>query len=101
MKEFYFPHSYSHWDMISNLRNAQVFLVAKDFGARIAYIFALLYPSRVAGVVTLGVPYLPLKPPQFEKLLPQGFYFSRWEVTINLCLFFLDELYIRGTYMGL
>ncbi|KAL2335298.1 hypothetical protein Fmac_016511 [Flemingia macrophylla] len=37
-----------------------VFLVGKDFGARPAHFFSVLYPERVLGVVTLGVPYAPL-----------------------------------------
>ncbi|KAL2349123.1 hypothetical protein Fmac_003123 [Flemingia macrophylla] len=34
-----------------------VFLVGKDFGARPAHFFSVLYPERVLGVATLGVPY--------------------------------------------
>lgn len=75
--------------MTLNLINTQVFLVAKDFGVRIAYVFALLHPSRIAGVVTLGVPYTPLKAPEFQKYLPEGFYVTRWQVT-NLSFSFLS-----------
>ncbi|KAL2347903.1 hypothetical protein Fmac_001903 [Flemingia macrophylla] len=35
----------------------QVFLVGKDFGARPAHFFSVLYPERVLGVVMLGVLY--------------------------------------------
>jgi hypothetical protein len=59
---------------------AQVFLIAKDFGARPAYIFANFHPERVLGVVTMGVPYLPPGPATFDKHLPEGFYISRWRV---------------------
>lgn len=68
----------------SLIKFTQVFLIAKDFGARPAYTFALLHPERVLGVVTMGVPYMPPGPRAFEKLLPEGFYISRWQV---LCAF--------------
>ncbi|KAL9383920.1 hypothetical protein Peur_024243 [Populus x canadensis] len=58
-----------------------VVLVAKDFGAKPAYLFALLHPERVLGVVTLGVPFIPPGPgpSQYQKYLPEGFYISRWQ----------------------
>ncbi|XAR59141.1 Soluble epoxide hydrolase [Bertholletia excelsa] len=56
----------------------KAFLVAKDFGARPAYFFAHLYPERVSGVVTLGVPYVPPGPMTCDKYLPEGFYMLRW-----------------------
>ncbi|KAJ6893465.1 hypothetical protein NC652_027489 [Populus alba x Populus x berolinensis] len=59
----------------------KVVLVAKDFGAKPAYLFALLHPERVLGVVTLGVPFIPPGPgpSQYQKYLPEGFYISRWQ----------------------
>ncbi|KAL6221852.1 hypothetical protein ACLB2K_005244 [Fragaria x ananassa] len=58
----------------------KVFLIGKDFGSRPAYLFALLYPERVSGVVTLGVPYTPpTSRPQYDKSLPEGFYINRWQ----------------------
>ncbi|XP_062013212.1 uncharacterized protein LOC133729664 isoform X2 [Rosa rugosa] len=58
----------------------KVFLIAKDFGARPAYLFALLHPERVSGVVTMGVPYTPpTSRPQYENSLPEGFYINRWQ----------------------
>ncbi|XP_059438572.1 uncharacterized protein LOC132171305 [Corylus avellana] len=56
----------------------KVFLVAKDFGARPAYLFALLHPNRVLGVVTMGVPHIPPGPSTYHNYLPEGFYLSRW-----------------------
>ncbi|XVF87518.1 hypothetical protein PTKIN_Ptkin18bG0126400 [Pterospermum kingtungense] len=56
----------------------KVFLVAKDFGVWPAYLFALFHPERVAGVITLGVPYMPPEPPKYHESLPEGFYISRW-----------------------
>ncbi|KAL2318841.1 hypothetical protein Fmac_032717 [Flemingia macrophylla] len=43
--------------VIDSLGLPKVFLVGKDFGARPAHFFSVLYPERVLGVVTLGVPY--------------------------------------------
>ncbi|PRQ28886.1 putative soluble epoxide hydrolase [Rosa chinensis] len=58
----------------------KVFLIAKDFGARPAYLFALLHPERVSGVVTMGVPYTPpTSRPQYDNSLPEGFYINRWQ----------------------
>lgn len=63
------------------LEITKVVLVAKDFGAKPAYLFALLHPERVLGVVTLGVPFIPPGPgpSQYQKYLPEGFYISRWK----------------------
>nr|KYP53253.1 Epoxide hydrolase 2 [Cajanus cajan] len=57
----------------------KVFLVGKDFGARPAYLFSILHPERVLGVVTLGVPYVRPGPSVYHKLLPEGFYILRWQ----------------------
>lgn len=65
--------------ILDSLAIPKVFLIAKDFGARPAYTFALLHPERVLGVVTMGVPYTLPGPRAFEKLLPEGFYISRWQ----------------------
>ena len=56
-------------------------MVAKDFGALVAYPFALLHPEKVAGLITLGVAFMP--PGAFKQnfdLLPEGFYIRRWQV---------------------
>ncbi|XP_035544180.1 bifunctional epoxide hydrolase 2-like [Juglans regia] len=58
---------------------AWVFLIAKDFGARPAYLFAIFHPERVLGVVTMGVPHIPPGPSTYHKYLPEGFYISRWQ----------------------
>ncbi|KAL3851291.1 hypothetical protein ACJIZ3_013173 [Penstemon smallii] len=65
--------------LLDALSISKAFLVAKDFGARAAYLFALLYPEKVSGVVTLGIPFLPPGPIRFHELLPEGFYISRWQ----------------------
>ncbi|KAG8362635.1 hypothetical protein BUALT_BualtUnG0056000 [Buddleja alternifolia] len=57
----------------------QVILIGKDFGSRIAYIFSLLHPGRVSGVITLGVPFVPPSRPTVLKHLPEGSYISRWQ----------------------
>ncbi|XWS15717.1 hypothetical protein CRYUN_Cryun34aG0026000 [Craigia yunnanensis] len=64
--------------ILDSLGVNKVFLVAKDFGARPAYQFALFHPDRVSGVITLGVPYVPPRPPKYQQSLPEGFYISRW-----------------------
>lgn len=62
--------------IIDFLTIPKVFIVAKDFGAKPAYVFALHHPDRVLGVITMGVPY---SPKSFTlDSLPEGFYVSRW-----------------------
>ncbi|XP_024199173.1 epoxide hydrolase A [Rosa chinensis] len=80
------PEKTSSHDLINDLlgildalRIPKVFLIGKDFGARPVYLFALLHPEKVLGVVTMGVPY---RPPStrspYDKELPEGFYINRW-----------------------
>ncbi|CAA3004570.1 bifunctional epoxide hydrolase 2-like [Olea europaea subsp. europaea] len=64
--------------LLDALAIPKVFLIGKDFGARIAYFFALLHPEKVFGIVTLGIPFVPPGPPAFLEHLPEGFYISRW-----------------------
>ncbi|KAF5201369.1 Epoxide hydrolase, partial [Thalictrum thalictroides] len=55
------------------------FVIGKDFGVRPAYLFALLHPERVSGIVTLGIPYTPPGYSfAFQGQLPEGFYIMRW-----------------------
>lgn len=65
--------------ILDSLAISKVFLVAKDFGARPAYLFALFHRERVSGVITMGVPYVPPSPPTYDKYLPEGFYILRWQ----------------------
>lgn len=65
--------------ILDSLQITKVVLVAKDFGARPAYLFAILHPERVLGVVTMGVPFVPLGPSKYNQYLPEGFYISRWQ----------------------
>lgn len=64
----------------------KVFLIAKDFGARPAYLFSVLHKERVQGVVTMGVPLLPPNPPKYHELLPKGFYITRWKVSLEFTI---------------
>ncbi|KAL0442804.1 UNVERIFIED_CONTAM: Epoxide hydrolase A [Sesamum latifolium] len=65
--------------LLDALSIPKAFLVAKDFGVRVACLFALLHPEKVEGVVTLGIPFLPPTPVSFHELLPEGFYIARWQ----------------------
>ncbi|XP_038880906.1 bifunctional epoxide hydrolase 2-like [Benincasa hispida] len=80
------PSKATYSDLISDLLEIldtldipKVFLVGKDFGAMPAYYFAIKHPERALGVVTLGVPFMPPKRPNFQDHLPEGFYISRWQ----------------------
>ncbi|KEH31105.1 putative soluble epoxide hydrolase [Medicago truncatula] len=65
--------------ILDALSLSKVFLVGKDFGARPAYLFSILHPERVLGVITLGVPHVPPGPSRYHKILPEGFYILRWQ----------------------
>ncbi|PWA97878.1 epoxide hydrolase [Artemisia annua] len=65
--------------MVDLLAIDKISIIAKDFGVRPAFLFALLYPTRVAGVVSLGVPHAPFGPRKFHIELPEGFYINRWK----------------------
>ncbi|KAM7498150.1 hypothetical protein LguiA_022564 [Lonicera macranthoides] len=66
--------------ILDSFKIPKVLLVGKDFGARVAYHFALLHPTRVQGIATLGVPFLLTGPEAFPSdLLPKGFYMLRWK----------------------
>nr|XP_043621628.1 bifunctional epoxide hydrolase 2-like [Erigeron canadensis] len=65
---------------IDSLAIDKVFIVAKDFGARPACIFALRYPMRVIGVISIGIPPMPFGRLAFLKESPEGFYINRWRV---------------------
>ncbi|XP_071904934.1 epoxide hydrolase 3-like [Coffea arabica] len=56
----------------------KVFLVGKDFGARVVHHFALLHQDRVAALVTVGVPFMTTGPESSLDFLPKGFYMLRW-----------------------
>ncbi|XP_071906212.1 epoxide hydrolase 2-like [Coffea arabica] len=56
----------------------QVFLVGKDFGARVVCHFALLHQDRVSALVTLGLAFTPTGLGVSVDSLPKGFYVMRW-----------------------
>ncbi|KAH9324737.1 hypothetical protein KI387_004915 [Taxus chinensis] len=59
----------------------KAFVVGKDFGAFIAYYLDLLYPDRVRGIVTLGIPYMSPGGQVLQiDLFPQDFYVRHWQV---------------------
>ncbi|CAD6258130.1 unnamed protein product [Miscanthus lutarioriparius] len=77
------PEAASYDDLVEDLLAIldalsvpKAFLVAKDFGARPAYEFALRHPSRTCGVMCLGIPFL--NGGSSSTSLPEGFYILRW-----------------------
>ncbi|KAK6264755.1 Alpha/beta hydrolase fold-1 - like 10 [Theobroma cacao] len=56
----------------------KAFLIGKDFGSWPVYLLSLFHPTRVIGVVSLGVPFFVPRPQKFRDL-PEGFYISRWK----------------------
>ncbi|KAF6141461.1 hypothetical protein GIB67_021277 [Kingdonia uniflora] len=65
--------------ILDSFHISKVFLVAKDFGVRPAYHFALLYPERVIGVVSLGLPFMLAGAQSLPReILPDGFYVFRF-----------------------
>ncbi|KAK1420084.1 hypothetical protein QVD17_21403 [Tagetes erecta] len=64
--------------ILDHLAISKVFVIAKDFGALVAYPFLLFHPEKVAGIITLGVPFMPPGSHQTYLALPEGFYIRRW-----------------------
>jgi hypothetical protein len=62
--------------------SCQAFLVAKDFGALVAYDFALCHPNRTCGVMGLGIPFG--NDASSINTLPEGLYIFRWAVIVRL-----------------
>ncbi|XP_076918920.1 epoxide hydrolase 1-like [Bidens hawaiensis] len=57
---------------------AKVFIVGKDFGSMVGYIFALFHLQKVVGVVSLGVAFRPPGSAAHQSL-PEGYYINRWK----------------------
>ncbi|CAN1231920.1 Bifunctional epoxide hydrolase 2 [Linum grandiflorum] len=68
--------------VLDSLGIQKVVVVAKDFGAYVASRFAVVYPERMLGLVTMGIPYTPPGPgaSAIMALFPEGFYARRWMV---------------------
>ncbi|XP_076885432.1 epoxide hydrolase 2-like isoform X3 [Bidens hawaiensis] len=64
--------------IIDSLAIDKIFIICKDAGVWPAYVFTLRYPTRVTGVIALGVPHMPFGRPKFLTELPEGFYINRW-----------------------
>ncbi|XP_024993071.1 uncharacterized protein LOC112526876 [Cynara cardunculus var. scolymus] len=65
--------------ILHSLAISKVFVIGKDFGGMVGYIFALYFPEQVAGIITLGIPYMPPEALQQLQTLPEGFYMRRWQ----------------------
>ncbi|KAL3627713.1 hypothetical protein CASFOL_029076 [Castilleja foliolosa] len=64
--------------LLDALTLSKVCLIGKDFGVRIVYLFSLLHPERVSGIITLGVPFAPPSRSPTNRLT-EGSYISRWQ----------------------
>ncbi|XP_073112637.1 epoxide hydrolase 2 [Elaeis guineensis] len=62
--------------ILDSLPSPRCFRGREDFGAKPAYDLAVSHPDRVAGVITLGVAFVPK--PFSRDSLPEGFYIFRW-----------------------
>ncbi|XP_057764572.1 uncharacterized protein LOC130985560 isoform X2 [Salvia miltiorrhiza] len=65
--------------LLDALSLSKVILIGKDFGAMVASLFTLLHQDRVLSFVTIGVPFMPPRPPSHHNDLPEGFYITRWK----------------------
>ncbi|CAM8981656.1 unnamed protein product [Rhodiola kirilowii] len=73
-------------NLLDTLGIDKIFLIGKDFGALPVYQLAVLYPERIQGIVTLGIPFLlPGTGPASFPLtaFPKGFYILRWKEPIG------------------
>ncbi|KVI01036.1 uncharacterized protein LOC112519530 [Cynara cardunculus var. scolymus] len=65
--------------ILDSLGISKVFVVAKDFGAMVAFSFVLLHPEKVAGLISLGMIFVPPGAYKRSFALPEGFYVRRWQ----------------------
>jgi len=81
------PEKAAYYDLVEDMVGLldalgieKAFIVAKDFGAFIAYYIGLCHPDRVKGIVTLGIPYR--KPgvlPSNRDSAPKDLYVRHWQ----------------------
>ncbi|KAL3017414.1 hypothetical protein AAZX31_06G276400 [Glycine max] len=66
--------------LLDALNISKAFLVGKDFGAIPGHLTTAVHPERVAGIITLGIPFMLPGPSAVEShlQLPKGFYITRW-----------------------
>ncbi|KAI3741138.1 hypothetical protein L1987_58805 [Smallanthus sonchifolius] len=67
--------------ILDSLAISKAFVIGKDFGAIIGYLFALFHPQKVASIITLGLPFMPPGSQRSYLALPEGFYIRRWRET--------------------
>ncbi|KAJ4703462.1 Epoxide hydrolase 2 [Melia azedarach] len=61
--------------ILDSFQIGKAFLIGKDFGSWAVYLLSLLHPTRVSGIVSLGLPFFL---PSYQEL-PEGFYSFRWK----------------------
>ncbi|CAH1440080.1 unnamed protein product [Lactuca virosa] len=79
------PEKASFTDFLKNIASildslaiSKAFMIGKDFGAMVDYTFALMYPEKVGGIVTLVLPFMPPGAINHHLPLSEGFYARRW-----------------------
>ncbi|XP_076881044.1 epoxide hydrolase 1-like [Bidens hawaiensis] len=65
--------------ILEYLNIPKVCVVAKDFGAWVAYSFVLLHQEKIEGIVTIGMAFMPPAAYKPHFALPKGFYVLRWQ----------------------
>ncbi|KAK0589384.1 hypothetical protein LWI29_013531 [Acer saccharum] len=67
--------------LLDSLSISKAFLVGKDAGVIPAYMVAAAHPEKVAGIITMGVPFMIPGPMSLQIMdkLPKGFYVLRWQ----------------------
>ncbi|XP_024992982.1 uncharacterized protein LOC112526795 [Cynara cardunculus var. scolymus] len=77
-KTSFFDFVHDTASILDSLAISKVFVIGKDFGSMVGYIFSLFNPEKVAGIVSLGVAF---RPPgsRTHLVLPEGYYIQRWQ----------------------
>ncbi|TXG55191.1 hypothetical protein EZV62_020447 [Acer yangbiense] len=68
--------------LLDSLSISKAFLVGKDAGVFPAYMLGASCPEKVAGIITMGVPFMLPGPSMSQTItdnLPKGFYTVRWK----------------------
>ncbi|XP_076942193.1 epoxide hydrolase 3-like [Bidens hawaiensis] len=79
------PEKATFRDLVSDMASildsfaiSKAYVVAKDFGSMVGYLFALFHPEKVATIITIGLPFMPPGSHHGYLALPEGFYFRRF-----------------------
>ncbi|XP_076948800.1 epoxide hydrolase 2-like [Bidens hawaiensis] len=64
--------------ILDSLAVTKAYVIGKDFGSMVGYLFALFHPQKVTAIITISMPFMPYGSHHGYLALPEGFYFRRF-----------------------